>query len=96
MTIETIKTVGVLGAGGDYGEWYRARVCAPWLSRDFAAMWRSGFSIAGLRRLPRNLDREVKKGKLSEDEKLLVVARIKPVTDVAALADADFVVEDRA
>jgi len=35
----------------------------------------------------------VKKGKLTEDEKLVVVARVRPVTDVAALAAADFVVE---
>src|SRR6202035_401828 len=38
-------------------------------------------------------DREVKKGKLTEDEKPVAIARIRPVTDIAALADADFVVE---
>ena len=41
----------------------------------------------------KNLDREVKKGKLAEAEKPLVLARLKPVTDMAAIAAADFVVE---
>ena len=41
----------------------------------------------------KNLDREVKKGKLDEAEKPAVLARLKPVTDLAALAAADFVVE---
>jgi 3-hydroxybutyryl-CoA dehydrogenase len=35
----------------------------------------------------------VKRGKVTESEKPLILARIKPATDVAALAAADFVVE---
>jgi 3-hydroxybutyryl-CoA dehydrogenase len=41
----------------------------------------------------KNLDREVKKGKLAESEKPAVLARLKAVTDMAAIAPADFAVE---
>jgi 3-hydroxybutyryl-CoA dehydrogenase len=41
----------------------------------------------------KNLEREVKKGKLTEAEKPSVLARCKPVTDMAGIAAADFVVE---
>src|SRR5579859_2798257 len=41
----------------------------------------------------KNLEREVKKGNLAESEKPAVLARFKPVTDMAAIAAADFAVE---
>jgi 3-hydroxybutyryl-CoA dehydrogenase len=47
----------------------------------------------GIETISKNLNREVKKGTLREEDKPLVIARIKPVTEAAALADADFVVE---
>lgn len=41
-----------------------------------------------------NLDRQVKKGTLTEDEKTVTLARIQPVTDLATgVANADLVVE---
>ena len=41
-----------------------------------------------------NLDRQVKKGTLTEDEKTATLARIQPVTDLATgVANADLVVE---
>ncbi len=91
MTIETIKTVGVLGAGtmGNGIAHIFARRGYRVILRDVEKR----FLDRGLEAIAKNLDREVKKGKLAEDEKPLVIARIKPVTDVAALADADFVVE---
>ncbi len=91
MTIETIKTVGVLGAGtmGNGIAHVFARHGYHVILRDVEKRYLD----RGLETIAKNLDREVKKGKLAEDEKLLVIARIKPVTDVAALADADFVVE---
>jgi len=49
--------------------------------------------IATIETIGKNLDREVKKGKLTEAEKLGVLGRVKTVTDFAALAAADFVVE---
>jgi len=51
------------------------------------------FLQRGMETIGKNLDREVKKGKLTEAEKPQVLARLKPVTDMAAIAAADFVVE---
>ena len=41
----------------------------------------------------KNLDREIKKGKIAAAEKPQILARIEPVTDMSAIARADFVVE---
>jgi 3-hydroxybutyryl-CoA dehydrogenase len=41
----------------------------------------------------KNMDRELKKGKISEGDKTEALERISPVTEMAALAGADFVVE---
>jgi 3-hydroxybutyryl-CoA dehydrogenase len=91
MTIENIKTIAVLGAGtmGNGIAHVFARRGYHVILRDVEKR----FLDRGLETIAKNLDREVKKGKLAEDEKPVVVARIKPVTDVAALAGADFVVE---
>src|ERR1700748_1807437 len=43
--------------------------------------------------ISKNLDREIKKGKLSENEKGSVLARIVPITDMSTIANADFLVE---
>src|SRR5258708_22464281 len=50
------------------------------------------FVQRGMEAIGKNLDREVKKGKLMEAEKPEVLARLKPVTDFGAGAAADFVV----
>lgn len=91
MSADAIKTVGVLGAG----------TMGNGIAHAFA---RSGFRVIlrdvekkfldrGLETISRNLDREVKKGKITEADKPIVVARIRPVTNAAELAPADFVVE---
>src|SRR2546430_7858984 len=41
----------------------------------------------------KNLDREIKKGKIREAEKGTVLGLLRPVTEMAAIAAADFVVE---
>src|SRR5260370_41713310 len=41
----------------------------------------------------KNLDREIKKGKIAEEEKRTVLGRLQPVTEMAAIMAADFVVE---
>src|SRR5579859_5349981 len=41
----------------------------------------------------KNLDREIKKGKLAEADKGAVLKRVQPATDMRAIAAADFVVE---
>jgi 3-hydroxybutyryl-CoA dehydrogenase len=43
--------------------------------------------------IAKNLDREVKKGKLAEAEKRTVLERLVPITDMSTIANADFVVE---
>jgi 3-hydroxybutyryl-CoA dehydrogenase len=91
MTVDRIKTVGVLGAG----------TMGNGIAHAFA---RAGFSVIlrdveqkfldrAVETIGKNLDREVKKGKLTEAEKPAVLGRLKAVTDFAALAAADFVVE---
>ena len=91
MTVDGIKTIGVLGAG----------TMGNGIAHSFA---RAGYSVIlrdldqrfldrAMDTIAKNLDREVKKGKLTEAEKPAVLARLKGVTDFAALAAADFVVE---
>jgi len=51
------------------------------------------FVERGLEMIVKNLDREVKKGKVAEAEKSKILGRIQATTEAAALTDADFVVE---
>jgi len=51
------------------------------------------FLDRGLETIAKNLDREVKKGKLAESEKPVVLARLQPTTEMSAVARADFAVE---
>jgi 3-hydroxybutyryl-CoA dehydrogenase len=51
------------------------------------------FLDRGLETIAKNLDREIKKGKLAEAEKGTVLGRLQCVTDMAAIGAADFVVE---
>jgi 3-hydroxybutyryl-CoA dehydrogenase len=51
------------------------------------------FLVRGLETIGKNLDREVKKEKIVAGDKPAILARIKPVTDIGALAGADFAVE---
>jgi 3-hydroxybutyryl-CoA dehydrogenase len=91
MTVDEIKTVAVLGAGtmGNGIAHSLARAGYSVILRDVEER----FLQRGMETIGKNLDREVKKGKLSEAEKPMVLARLKPVTDFAAIAAADFVVE---
>ena len=91
MTVDSIKTVGVLGAGtmGNGIAHAFARAGYSVILRDVEQR----FLDRGMDTIAKNLDREVKKGKLTEAEKPAVLARLKAVTDFGALAAADFVVE---
>jgi len=91
MDLGQIRTVAVLGAG----------TMGNGIAHVFA---RSGFRVIlrdvepsvldrALATISANLDREVKKGKFDAAEKPLILARIQPVTDLAALVAADFAVE---
>jgi 3-hydroxybutyryl-CoA dehydrogenase len=91
MAADAIKTVGVLGAGtmGNGIAHVFAGAGYHVILRDVEMR----FLDRGIETISKNLDREVKKGKITEADKPVIVARIKPATDVAALAAADFVVE---
>jgi 3-hydroxybutyryl-CoA dehydrogenase len=89
--VNAIKTVAVLGAGtmGNGIAHVFARAGYNVILRDVEQR----FLDRGMETIARNLDREVKKGKLTEAEKPEVMGRLKPVTDFAAIAAADFAVE---
>jgi 3-hydroxybutyryl-CoA dehydrogenase len=91
MSLDSIKTVAVLGAG----------TMGNGIAHAFA---RAGYSVIlrdvdqtflerALDTVGKNLDREIKKGKLPESEKPTVLSRIRIVLDIAAIAAADFAVE---
>ena len=90
-TVDEIKTVAVLGAGtmGNGIAHVFARAGYNVILRDIEER----FLQRGLETIGKNLDREVKKGKLPEAEKPQVLARLKAVTDFATIGGADFVVE---
>jgi 3-hydroxybutyryl-CoA dehydrogenase len=91
VAIETIKTVAVLGAGtmGNGIAHVFARAGYDVILRDVEER----FLQRGMATIGKNLDREVKKGKLPEADKPTVLARLKPVTEMSAIAAADFAVE---
>ncbi|MFY9582906.1 MAG: 3-hydroxybutyryl-CoA dehydrogenase, partial [Candidatus Acidiferrales bacterium] len=51
------------------------------------------FTDCALENIAKNLDREVKKGKIAEAERTRILGRIRATTEAAALRSADFVVE---
>ena len=91
MTDTAITTVAVLGAG----------TMGNGIAHVFA---RSGFRVIlrdveqrfldrALAAIGANLDREIKKGKVPEADRAAILARIEPITDLSAIAAADFCVE---
>ena len=91
MSVDAIKTVAVIGAG----------TMGNGIAHIFA---RAGFNVIlkdvdqrfldhGMETISKNLDREVKKGKLAEADKSGVLGRVHATTDASALARADFGVE---
>ena len=91
MTIESIRTVAVLGAGtmgnGIAHVFARAGYRVILRDVDQRVLSRAMDTIAN------NLDREIKKGKLDEAGKGNTLSRLVPVTDMSAIAVADFAVE---
>jgi 3-hydroxybutyryl-CoA dehydrogenase len=91
LSVDLIKTVAVLGAG----------TMGNGIAHVFA---RSGYKVIlrdveqryldrAMDTIAKNLDREIKKGKLAESGKGTVLSRLVPVTDMSAIANADFLVE---
>jgi 3-hydroxybutyryl-CoA dehydrogenase len=91
VSIDSIKTVAVLGAGtmGNGIAHVFARAGYKVLLRDVEQRYLD----RALDTIAKNLDREIKKGKLAETEKRSVLERLIPVTDMSTIANADFVVE---
>src|SRR6266853_1087055 len=91
MTLDQIKTVAVLGAGtmGNGIAHVFARAGYKVILRDVEQR----FVDRGMETIVKNLDREIKRGRIAEAEKGTVLGRLQPVTEMAAIAVADFVVE---
>ena len=91
MSLDSIKTVAVLGAGtmGNGIAHVFARAGYSVILRDVD----QSFLERALGTIGKNLDREIKKGKLPESEKPAVLSRIKTVIAMSAIAAADFVIE---
>jgi 3-hydroxybutyryl-CoA dehydrogenase len=89
--VDQIKIVAVLGAGtmGNGIAHVFARSGYRVILRDVEQR----FLDRGMETIGKNLDREIKKGKIGEAEKGSVLGRLQPVTEMAAIAVADFVVE---
>ncbi len=91
MSSDAIKTVAVLGAGtmGNGIAHVFARAGHRVVLRDLEKR----FLDRALETISKNLDREIKKGKITEAEKFDALARIEAVTEDVALVGADLVVE---
>jgi 3-hydroxybutyryl-CoA dehydrogenase len=91
MSADGIKTVAVLGAGtmGNGIAHVFARSGYKVILRDVEQR----FLDKGLDTIGKNLDREVKKGKLAEADKPQVLARITPTTGTSELAFVDLAIE---
>jgi 3-hydroxybutyryl-CoA dehydrogenase len=91
LSIDTIKTIAVLGSGtmGNGIAHVFARAGYKVFLRDVEQRYLD----RALDTISKNLDREIKKGKLPENEKGSVLSRIVPVTDMSTISNADFLVE---
>ena len=91
MNLADIKTIAVMGAGtmGNGIAHVFARAGYKVILRDVEQR----FLDRGMETIAKNLDREIKKGKIAEAEKGSVLGRLQPVTEMTAIAAADFVVE---
>ena len=86
-----IESIGIVGAGtmGNGIAHVFARAGYSVILRDVD----QSFLERALGTIGKNLDREIKKGKLPESEKPAVLSRIKTVIAMSAIAAADFVIE---
>jgi 3-hydroxybutyryl-CoA dehydrogenase len=91
MQADAIHTVAVLGAGtmGNGIAHVFARAGYAVILRDLEPR----FLDRALSTISANLDREIRKGKLSAEEKPRVLARIEAVTSLATVSRADFLIE---
>jgi 3-hydroxybutyryl-CoA dehydrogenase len=91
MTIDSIRTVAVLGAG-TMGN----GIAHVFARRGYIVILRDveeGFLVRARDTIAKNLDREVKKGKIEEADRSKILGRIQTTTDFSQIARADFAVE---
>jgi 3-hydroxybutyryl-CoA dehydrogenase len=91
MTLDAIRTVAVLGAGtmGNGIAHVFARSGYNVILRDVETR----FLDSAIDTIAKNLEREVKKGKIPEGGKSKTLSRIHTTTDLSEIAGADFAVE---
>jgi 3-hydroxybutyryl-CoA dehydrogenase len=91
MTLDAIRTVAVLGAGtmGNGIAHVFARGGYNVILRDVEER----FLDKAIDMIAKNLDREVKKGKIPEGDKSRVLGRVHTTTDMSEIGRADFAVE---
>jgi len=91
MTLDAIRTVAVLGAGtmGNGIAHVFARGGYNVILRDVEER----FLDNAIGTIAKNLDREVKKGKIPEGDKSRVLGRVHTTTDMSEIGRADFAVE---
>jgi len=86
-----IKTIGVVGAG-TMGNGI-AHVFAQSGFNVILQDLKEEFVLKGMETISKNLDRGVKKGRMTEEEKQNTLNRIQSTTDLNTLADCDLVIE---
>jgi 3-hydroxybutyryl-CoA dehydrogenase len=86
-----IKTFGVIGAG-QMGNGI-AQVAATSGLNVIMHDIKEEFVQRGIKTVSKFFDRGIEKGKVTQEHKDTVLARIKPSTDISDMAGADFVVE---
>jgi len=91
MVLDKIRTVAVLGAGtmGNGIAHLFARCGYDVILRDVE----ESFLTRARETIAKNLDREIKKGKIGEGDKAKALSRIRSTTQLAEIARADFAVE---
>ena len=86
-----IKTFGVIGSG-QMGGGIAQVAAASGLSVIMNDI-NEQFVAVGIKTITKNLNRQVEKGTLKEEDSKLILGRIKPSTSLKDMAGADFVVE---
>jgi 3-hydroxybutyryl-CoA dehydrogenase len=86
-----ITKIGVLGAGvmGNGISQVFAQAGHDVVMRDI----QDGFVESGMKRITKNLNRSVEKGRITAEERDAVLSRIKGTTEMSDLKDVDLVVE---
>src|ERR1700721_233004 len=91
MTVDAIRTIGVLGAGtmGNGVAHVFARSGYNVILRDVETR----FLDRGMDMIAKNPAREVKKDKIAEGDKPQILSRIHATNEMSAISQADFAVE---